>query len=292
MAKVVTVFIIVLNYNGKRTLSRCLRSIQALEYARKEVVIVDNASTDGSFDIAFDQMPTAHFIRNSENVGFARGVNVGIRYAVDRGADFVWLLNSDAFASKDSLGRLISLLRKHDSVGMVSPVIYEPRKAYQRRRRVWFAGGRINWLRFRAEHTRIRSRSHPFETGFLSGCALLIRVSALKKVGLFDERFFLYYEDVDLSLRMKKMGYKTVVSPHASLVHSEESSQNPDKIYWLVRSGLFFFQKSLPATLQPFFWLSFFVRQSINSFRRRIQPDDQTLTLVERAFRDFRTYGY
>lgn len=292
MAKVVTVFIIVLNYNGKRTLSRCLRSIQALEYARKEVIVVDNASMDGSFDIAREQFPSAHFIHNSENVGFARGVNVGIRYALDRGADFVWLLNADAFVSRDSLGRLVALFRKHDSVGMASPVIYEPKEAYQRRRRIWFAGGYINWLRFRAEHVRMRSRAHPFETGFLSGCALLIRVSALKKVGLFDERFFLYYEDVDLSLRMKHFGYKIVVSPHASTVHSEESNQNPDKVYWLVRSGLFFFQKSFPSVLQPFFWLSFFVRQSINSLRRCIQPDDQALILVERAFRDFRTHGY
>lgn len=287
-----TVFVVILNYNGKKTLSRCLRAVSLLEYAKKEVVIVDNASTDGSFDIAQEQFPSAHFIRNSENVGFARGMNIGIRYALDRGADFVWLLNADAFVSKDSLGRLISLFRKHTLVGMASPVVYEPRKAYQKRRRVWFAGGRIQWLRMRAEHVSMRSHTHPFETGFLSGCALLIRASALKKTGLFDEQFFLYYEDADLSLRMKRAGYKIVVSPHASVVHSEESRHNPDKTYWLVRSGLHFFQKSIPASLQLLFWLVYFFRRGINKFRRFLQPSDQTLLLVEKAFRDFRTYGY
>lgn len=292
MTKVATVFIVVLNYNGKRTLSRCLRSIQALEYARKEVVVVDNASTDGSFDSVREQLPSAHFIRNSENVGFARGANVGLRYALDQGADFVWLLNPDASVSKDALGRLITLFRKHPLVGMASPVVYEPKKAYQRRRRVWFGGGRINWFRLRAEHTHMRSHTHPFETGFLSGCALLLRAESLRKVGLFDERFFLYYEDVDLSLRMKRAGYKIVVSPHVSAVHSEESRHNPDKTYWLVRSGLFFFQKSLPRAFQPIFSLSFLVRRGINAVRRRIEPENQTLSSVGRAFQDFRTYGY
>ncbi|QQS15323.1 MAG: glycosyltransferase family 2 protein [Candidatus Moraniibacteriota bacterium] len=283
------VFILILNYNGRATLLDCLRSVFHLDYPLFRVVVIDNASTDDSFEQARKTYPKAHFIRNSENVGFARGINVGIRFALDQRAEYIWLVNPDTKVPADSLQQLVPVLEKHANVGMASPLITYPKSSS-----VWFGGGKISWLRMRATHIPPRSLDTPFETGFLSGCAPLIKTSVFRIVGLFDERFFLYYEDVDLSYRAKKLGFSIIVHPRVSIEHSEESTGNPDKTYWLVRSGLFFFKKNTWLIGQPFFWLAFGLRRLWNTFRlKRLKNTKSTSILsVRDAFRDFWKYGY
>lgn len=228
----------------------------------------------------------AHFIKNSENVGFARGMNVGIRFALDHGAEYIWLVNPDTTVAPDTLDTLISLMSRHPHVGMVSPLITTPSH-----RHLWFAGGTIDWLRLRGVHTKARSRHIPYETGFLSGCAPLIRKTVFQKIGLFDERFFLYYEDADLSLRARRAGFRLVVHPRAPIIHSEESRKNLGKTYWLVRSGLFFFKKNMPLWAQPYFRMAFLIRRLRNAWRIKHGAGKATES-VRDAFRDFRTYGY
>lgn len=287
------VFILVLNYNGRETLSACIRSLFHLKYSRFQIVIIDNDSTDGSFEIAKEKYPEAHFIKNSENIGFARGMNVGIRFALDHGADYIWLVNPDALVSKDSLSLLVQLLEQHPQVGMASPLILSPS-----RRKLWFGGGKIAWFRMRAIHLPSRSRTIPFETGFLSGCVLFVRSSTFRAIGLFDKRFFLYYEDADLSLRAKRAGLSIVVHPKAIVLHSEESRKNSDKTYWLVRSALFFFRKNTPLLGQPFFWTAFGARkmwQALRHIREKKRTANKTAPItasVQKAFRDFWKYGY
>jgi len=280
------VFILVLNYNAGETLSACLQSLFHLEYPIFRIVVIDNNSTDGSFERMKERYSQVHFIRNSENVGFARGINVGIRFALDQRAEYIWLINPDATVSARSLHTLVELLERNAHVGMASPLILSPTH-----RRVWFGGGRIDWLRMRAVHTKPRSRAIPFETGFLSGCALLVKSPVFRIVGLFDERFFLYYEDTDLSLRAKRAGFPIVVHPGATVVHSEESRKNPEKTYWLVRSGLFFFRKNTPFLGQPFFWGAFVARRVWNALRITFGANKAALS-VRDAFRDFWKYGY
>ncbi|QQR77408.1 MAG: glycosyltransferase family 2 protein [Candidatus Moraniibacteriota bacterium] len=283
------VFILILNYNGRATLPSCLRSIFHLNYPLFRVVVIDNASIDGSFEQAKKAYPKAHFIRNSENVGFARGMNVGIRFALDQRAEYLWLINPDAVIPKDSLYPLVSVLERHGDVGMVSPFITAPGN-----KSLWFGGGKISWLRMRAIHTPPRSHTMPFETGFLSGCAPLIKASVFRIVGLFDERFFLYYEDVDLSYRAKKSGFSAIVHPGVTITHSEESAKNPEKTYWLVRSGLLFFRKNMPLLEQPFFWTALALRKCWNILRiaRHKKNKDVSALSVRDAFRDFWKYGY
>ena len=283
------VFILILNYNGRATLPDCLRSIFHLDYPLFRVVVIDNASTDGSFEQAKKSYPKAHFIKNSENVGFARGMNVGIRFALDQRAEYVWLINPDTSLPKDSLRPLVSVLERHGNTGMASPLIATPGN-----KSVWFGGGKISWIRMRAVHTPARSHAIPFETGFLSGCAPLIKASVFRIVGLFDERFFLYYEDVDFSYRVKKFGFSTIIHPGVTITHSEESTKNPEKTYWLVRSGLFFFRKHTPFLGQPFFWIAFSLRKIRNMMRIAGHKNTKNFSAfsVRDALRDFWKYGY
>ncbi len=281
-----TVFILVLNYNGRATILSCLRSLFHLDYSNFKVIFIDNASTDGSFEIVKQQYSYVHCIRNSENVGFARGINVGIRFALDHGADFVWLMNPDAEPQRGALSRLVALFLKHPRVGVVSPLVLTPS------RKVWFGGGMIHRSRMRAVHVPMRSRTIPFETGFVSGCAMMIRSTVFRSIGLLDERFFLYYEDADFSLRAKRAGFRVVVHPKIHTIHSEESRHNKAwKTYWLVRSGLFFFRKHTPFLLHSVFWMTFLARWGRSSVRAMRDDDEETLA-VQEAFRDFWRYGY
>lgn len=280
------IFVLVLNYNGRATLPACLRSILRLEYEHVRLVVIDNASTDSSFEKAKTMFARAHFISNSENVGFARGINVGIRFALEQGADLVWIVNPDVVVPKDALMSLVSLMEKYPSVGLVSPRITTPSG------RLWFTGGSVNWLRFRAVHDKPKSRTLPFETEFLSGCALLVRRNVFETIGLFDERFFLYYEDADFCRRAKRSGLRSIVHPIPHVTHSEESRHNPDKTYWLVRSGLYFFWKHTPRLLRPLFWLAFLIRRAKNFLRLRKSSRKSIALSIEKAFRDFQTYGY
>ena len=288
------VAIIVLNYNGGKMVEHCIHSLFQLNAPSFRVIVVDNASTDGSFEALRTEYHQSHqifFLQNSDNLGFARGMNVGIRFAFELGAQYIWLLNQDAIAERDSLKLLVQLFEAHEFIGMASPIISSPPKPKEKKSNLWFSGGRIDWLRSRAVHTKPKSRETPFETGFLSGCALMLRVSALRTVGLFDEHFFLYYEDADLSLRMKRAGFRLIVHPKAFVSHAETSDNNPQKTYWLVRSGLYFFWKHTPFFLKPIFWMIFFIRRSWNALKR-FRSRDTSLLSVREAFRDFWLYGY
>jgi GT2 family glycosyltransferase len=276
------VFIIVLNYNGRETIKTCLASVFKIEYPDFEVVVVDNNSTDGSLEEAKSGFSKAHFIKNAENLGFSAGNNLGIRFALERMAEFVLVLNNDVEVEKDFLKKLINAAEIQPAAGIFSPVIFK-----KENRCIWFSGGKIDWLRMKTWHETTPKNQEIYETGYLTGCAMLIRAEVFRKVGLFDEDFFLYWEDADFSWRVEKAGYKKIMVSTSWIYHAERSEENsPHKIYWLVFSGLLFFQKNAPVWLRP--WLSFYVlgRRIKNSFSFW-RGKNQNAKIVKLAWRDF-----
>lgn len=241
-----TVFILILNYNGKATLKRCLQSVYRSDYPSFEVVIIDNNSDDGSLEEAKQLFSRAHFIKNSANIGFAAGNNIGIRFALEKGADYVWVLNPDTHIEKDTLSQLVAETEHDASTGITSPLIL-----HSKTKNIWFGGGKIQWLSMKAVHIPPASLYHPIASEYICGCAMLVKKEVFQKIGLFDERFFLYYEDADFSLRAKKAGFKLFIVPKVHVFHDEVSSNNPSKVYWLVISGLQFFQKHAPWYRKP-----------------------------------------
>jgi len=235
------VFVVVLNYNGKDTIKNCLESVFYSDYRNFEVVIVDNDSKDGSFEIARKIFPKFHFIKNEKNIGFSSGNNIGIRFALEKMADYVFLLNNDASLEKDTLTRMVKEAETKDS-GIFSPVVYD------RNGNVWFSGGKIKWFSMKSVHqNKLPKDPSPYLTEYISGCAMLIKKEVFKKAGLFSEDYFLYYEDADFCLRARKEGFECVVVPNAKVTHFEKSEFDlSSKIYWLVISGLIFFKKNTP----------------------------------------------
>lgn len=276
------VFVIVLNYNGGPDLERCLAGLLRLDYPRLEIVLVDNRSDDGSFEKAKELFPRLTFIQNSQNLGFAAGNNVGIKYALERDAQYVWLLNNDAEVEPNSLARLVEAVETEPKIGLASPLILGEDAA------VWFSGGKLDWWRMKTYHETAPRAEAYFGSDYLSGCALLIRAEVFKKVGLLDEDYFLYWEDADFSWRTRRAGYKLAVLPAGRVRHRERSrSEQSRKTYWLVLSGLLFFKKNAAWWRRP--WIvAYFMARKIKNMSDVKKAKGDLAPAVQKAYRDYK----
>ena len=277
------VSVIILNYNGLDCIKTTLASVLRTDYLNFEIVLVDNNSQDGSFELIRKTFPKITSIRNSANLGFSAGNNIGIEYALERGADYVFLLNYDTQIEKNTLSLLVEEMEKNKKVGIASPIIFKGNSE-----EVWFSGGKINWLKMKSNHLTDKKERNYYESDYLSGCAMLIRAEVFRRIGLFDERFFLYWEDADFSVRAKKARYKIAVYPKSKIYHFEKSqNKKSKKIYWLVISGLIFFKKNTPFFLKP--WIFFYTKlRKIKNYRDRKKEKNQINEAVEKAYKDFR----
>lgn len=228
------VLVTVLNYRGAAVLMPCLESLALQLLPGDALLVVDHGNETALMQKVREVFPQFEILTPPANGGFAQGMNRGLRKGLEQGFDAVWIVNNDAIAESGALAQLRRAAEER--AALFSPVIVNPQGA------IWFAGGGIDWIRMRTYHsTGVAKCEKPFQTQFLTGCALFIPTSIIKQVGLFDERYFLYYEDAEYSERVKKAGGELLVVPQARVVHSEESQKNPEKIYWLVRSGVIFF---------------------------------------------------
>jgi len=278
-----TIFVIVLNYNGNETILNCLSSIYQSDYLKFEVVLVDNDSQDGSFELAKKNFSRAHFIKSPENIGFARGNNLGIRFALEKFADYVLVLNNDAYLEKNTLSKLLSLAQSRNKSAIINPLILN-----ENGQDIWFAGGTIQWLKMKTLHLKKVISNNPYQTQYCTGCAMFIDKEIFKKIGLFDERYFLYYEDADFSVRAKKAGFNLLICPSAKVTHFEQSTtKNNSKTYWLVLSGMLFF--SLNANFSQRIWLFGYIklRKIKNLYALAFKPS-ATATKVRKAYSDFK----
>jgi hypothetical protein len=273
------VSIVVLNYNGKDDLRRCLISLFRLNYPNFEVVVVDNASEDGSLEEAKQFFPKVSYIKNDQNLGFSAGNNVGIRYSLEKMADFVLLLNNDTEVEENFLTKIVDEAQKNPKAGLVSPLILAGSAED-----VWFSGAKIDWLRMRTLHT-------DGALDALSGCAMLIRAEVFAKIGLFDEDFFLYWEDTDFSLRARRAGFESLLVREAVVRHFEKSEKNKkNKTYWLVLSGLIFFQKNSSNYLKAWYGFYVYLRKIKNKLDLRKDAHNEIAQAVEKAYRDFKQF--
>lgn len=276
-------FVIVLNYNGKDTLPACLASVYQSDYSNFEVVVVDNNSKDGSFEAAKNQFSRAHFIRSPQNIGFAKGNNLGLRFALEKFADFVLLLNNDAFLQKNTLSMLLEAAQEKKS-----PAIFNPLIVNKNDQKIWFAGGEIKWLQMKNVHLTKTTAAKIYPTQYCTGCAMLVSKEIFKKIGLFDERYFLYYEDADFSVRALKAGFGLFICPSAKVSHAEQScAKNKTKVYWLVLSGLLFFSTNGASPQRIWFFFYFLLRKFKNLYLIVFEPSLEA-TQVQQAFQAFK----
>ena len=240
------VYVITLNWNRLDDTLKCLESLEQLKYPNYRLLVVDNGSTDQSPEKIRDIFPSVEQILNRENLGFAAGFNQGLQFALKQNAEYILILNNDTFVQPDMLELLIQSMEAED-VGVVSPLIFYANAPDK----IWSAGaGRNRWtLELKENHGRHQKFSEITEREFLSGCGMLIKATILERVGLFDERFFMYYEDLDFALRIRQAGFRMLLVPKAQMWHavsqSSEGSDSPNERYWMGRSSVLFFRKHI-----------------------------------------------
>jgi hypothetical protein len=237
---------ITLNWNRRDDTLKCLESLYRLDFPNLRLLVVDNGSVDGSPEAIREHYPSVEQIMNERNLGFAGGFNQGLKYALNAGAEYILIVNNDTTVAPDMLNLLMNSILP-DNVGVVSPIILYSSKPYQ----IWSAGaGRNPWtLELTENHGRNQNYSEITERDFLSGCGMLIKRVVLENVGLFDERFFMYYEDSDFALRVRQAGYKMLLVPQARMWHAVSQSSNgtdsPNERYWMGKSSVLFFRKHI-----------------------------------------------
>lgn len=237
---------VTLNWNRPDDTVECLQTLANQTYSPMRTLVVDNGSSDNSVQRIREAFPLAEVLVSRENRGFAAGANLGLRQALGAGADLIFLLNNDTTVAPDAIGQLVA--HRQSRVGIVAPLIYYASAPS----RIWSAGGAIHPLLLEQTggmrgHTDERDWPGPLDRDFVTGCGMLLSRNLLEQIGLFDERFFMYYEDLDLCLRARRQGFRIVLEPAAQMWHkvsqSSEGSNTPAERYWMARSSAIFFRK-------------------------------------------------
>ena len=222
------VAIVVVTYNNLADTRDCLASIGAIRYPRLLVVVVDNGSTPREDEVLRSELgDAADVLRVATNHGYGPGANVGIEYALTLGADFIWLLNNDALVDATSLGELVNAAISDEDAGVLSPVINAP-PSPEAPSGIWYAGGAIDLKHALVAHAPVVAIADtPYRTGYVTGCAMMVRSSVFREVGLLREDLYLYWEDVDLNLRALRAGWGLLVVPRAKAFHKVHGSIPP-----------------------------------------------------------------
>ncbi|MFA9262329.1 MAG: glycosyltransferase family 2 protein [Undibacterium sp.] len=275
------VAIIVLNYHGAAVLPACIASLTKAIHADDQILIVDNGNEKALLALIKHEFPQIKTLSLEKNGGFAAGMNAGIRFIQDvGGAEAYWLLNNDTSISPETLDALFGTMEAVGEKNLFSPIIRSSVDGP-----IWFAGGKIDFLRMKTVHRQSLNGKQVFSTDFLTGCALFIPAASLAALGYLDERYFLYAEDAEFSLRARRKGFGLKVVPAATVYHSEESERNPGKTYWLVRSSAEFFLRESPKLWKLWIWPYYGLRRLKNRFRL-ILSKNTLASEIERAYTD------
>jgi len=252
------VWVSIVHWNGGDSTLHAIESVVAQDYAPLRVVVVDNASTDGALETALARWPQVTVLRNRENLGFTGGHNQGVDHALKAGAEFVLLLNQDAALLPDCVERMVERFRREDRVGLVSPVLYYSENPSE----VQFSGSWVDWnaleikSSFAFDEIEARS-SRGVDTMCLWGTALMVSRAFVAEVGMFDEGLFAYFEDLDLSVRAARAGWKARMCFDAGVLHEGHHgwrARGPHYFYFMNRNEIAFWRKHVEPARRSQVW--------------------------------------
>ncbi|GAB4500574.1 MAG: hypothetical protein Fur0035_01140 [Anaerolineales bacterium] len=264
------VYLVVLAWNQVDVTLECLESLAKSDYPNERIVLLDNGSTDRTHEIVVQRYPAVEVLRVVDNVGLARGYNLGIEHALKNGADYVIAMNNDTIAAPDMVTELVKVAQSHPRAGMVSPKIYH---YYGDQTRIWCAGAK--WQNFPPRIKLIGSNAaddarfqHEFTLPYVTSCCIMMPREALEKAGLFDPGYYFYYDDWDLSERYWRAGYEIWFAPAAHLWHkvsvSTQKTEKPEK-WWFVmgRSSVRFYLQYKSRPIFFLYTLWFILRETV-----------------------------
>jgi GT2 family glycosyltransferase len=239
------VVFVVLNWNNADDTLRCLESLAGLEYPTFRVLVVDNGSSDDSVERINRRYPGLLVLETHQNLGYAGGNNVGIRHALQNGADYICILNNDVVVSPDFLLPLLTVVQDHEGAGVATPLIAETGD----RERVWALGLAVErktgtvLRRHAGERVSDLHIDHPFDVDVASGAAMLVKRSVFESVGLLDEDFYLYFEEADWCLQIRQANFRILAVPASVVWHKVSATlgqTSPAIDYYMLRNQLRF----------------------------------------------------
>jgi len=250
-----TLSIIIVNYNTKDLLVQCLSSIfKHLVDLDFQIIVIDNYSQDESVKEVEIRYPKVKLFANTTNKGFAKANNQGLR---EMGGEFALLLNPDTIVREEAIDKMVEFMKENDDVGILGPKIINPDGSLQAsafsyptliddiilgfHSNLFFTGKFISHYHSRLYHLP----DHPFRVDWVSGACLMIRKKTIEDIGLLDERFFLFAEDLDWCLRAKNGGWKVIYFPRACIVHygGQSTKKNLQIKIWSFYFKRFYFAK-------------------------------------------------
>ena len=248
MVKNSKIAIIIVNWKQYQLTKLCLYSLQKIKYDNYQIILIDNESNPKELKKIKNQFDKIITFPNQKNLGFTGANNVGIEYAIKNEFKYVMLINNDTEVEKNFINPLIELLEKNQNFGAAQPLILN----YYNRNKVWSAGGFLNKF-FGYTYVIKSPEGIKKNIDWITGCCFFLRTDVIKKIGLLDEKFFAYYEDVDWSIRIKNAGYdlafvkSSVVYHHGSKSSKNESNEgtlSPFVHYLNIRNHIFLLRKN------------------------------------------------
>jgi GT2 family glycosyltransferase len=257
------VAVVTVNYNTEKDTHKLLESLKTLKTSDISLltIVVDNGSDN---KLVLKETEDLLLIRSEENLGFTGGYNVGMRRALTLEVDYILILNNDTVVDADLLKNMLAVMESDKTIGVTVPKIYFAKghefhkdryKKEELGKVFWYAGGYTDWENVQSVHRGVDEVDKgQYDTSesvdFVTGCCMLFRREVLKKVGLFDEKYFLYFEDADLNERIKKAGYVMQYIPTAVLYHANASSTGGAgsnlQDYFMTRNQMLFGMKYAP----------------------------------------------
>lgn len=248
--------LVIVNWNGFADTALCLASVKRLQKkgVNLETIIVDNGSKDDSVAKISKEFPWVTMLVLPENLGFTGGNNTGMKYAMGRGADYIWLLNNDTIVDPQAL-KLADVFRDANVGVAGSKIFFAPGHEFHKNRYTknelgkvfWYAGGLVDWANMYASHrgvdeVDVGQFDAPTDTPFVTGCSMMIRREVIELVGYLDDNYYLYLEDLDYCLRAARAGYRLVYNPTSVIWHVNAGSSggagNPIHDYYITRNRL------------------------------------------------------
>ena len=270
-----SIAVILVNWKKYNLTSNCIDSLNKSNYKNFKIILVDNEYSEKSLIDLRNKHKELIVFKEKNNLGFAGGNNIGIRYALENDYDYIMLLNNDTEVKENFILPLVERIEKDHFLGAVQPLILN----FSNKSIIWNAGGKLNKFlgltSTRLNNNKLNS-SIVFDdyTDWISGCCILIKSEILTKVGLLDEKFFNYYEDVDWSLRMKNLGYDLGFVKESIIYHHGSSSSKNKKTkegvisskihYFNIRNHILLLKKH--KNLFNFFGIVFFQIIKITSY--------------------------
>ncbi|WP_235715944.1 glycosyltransferase family 2 protein [Acetivibrio cellulolyticus] len=281
-------FVVILNYKGLEDTIECIESLKKVKSKYNvSLVVVDNASGDGSDDGIKDRFDDIIMIESEANLGYSGGNNLGIRYAIEHEADYVIIINNDTIVEEDFIDGLVVNYDK--DTGMCAPIIYY----YDNKDDIWSSGGK--YFKFKGSYSMTKGKiDKPTEFDFASGCCFLVSRNILERVGLLPEEYFLYLEDTDFCYNIRKKGLKIKVVPQSKIYHKVSKStggKSPLNIYYSSRNKLIFILKNFEGIKRTYAFLVNYIIRIFRMIQYFLLREKKLSRAVLWALKDYKKIG-